>query len=244
MVYDKIERTINQMKKKIALIGAIAFLVLFLVFTVLVITVDVQPIGPNGSEVGLATMNGAVADALEYNEIWYNISDYAGYLALLIPVGFALLGLFQVIKRKSLLKVDRHLIILAVFYVAVLCAYITFEIFKVNYRPILVDGVLEASYPSSHTLLSLCITASAIFEAHLLLKSKKVLLISADILFATIGAVVLVGRLLSGVHWLSDIMGGVLLSGALVCFFVYAVLLTNKIAKRKQKENKENTVND
>ena len=232
------------MKKKIALIGAIAFLVLFLVFTVLVITVDVQPIGPNGSEVGLATMNEAVADALEYNEIWYNISDYAGYLALLIPVGFALLGLFQVIKRKSLLKVDRHLIILAVFYVAVLCAYITFEIFKVNYRPILVDGVLEASYPSSHTLLSLCITASAIFEAHLLLKSKKVLLISADILFATIGAVVLVGRLLSGVHWLSDIMGGVLLSGALVCFFVYAVLLTNEIAKRKQKENKENTVND
>ena len=232
------------MKKKIALIGAIAFLVLFLVFTVLVITVDVQPIGPNGSEVGLATMNEAVADALEYNEIWYNISDYAGYLALLIPVGFALLGLFQVIKRKSLLKVDRHLILLAVFYVAVLCAYITFEIFKVNYRPILVDGVLEASYPSSHTLLSLCITASAIFEAHLLLKSKKVLLISADILFATIGAVVLVGRLLSGVHWLSDIMGGVLLSGALVCFFVYAVLLTNEIAKRKQKENKENTVND
>ena len=232
------------MKKKFALIGAIAFLILFLVFTVLVITVDVQPIGPNGSEVGLATMNGAVTDALEYNEIWYNISDYAGYLALLIPVGFALLGLLQVIKRKSLLKVDRHLIILAVFYVAVLCAYITFEIFKVNYRPILVDGVLEASYPSSHTLLSLCITASAIFEAHLLLKSKKVLLISADILFATIGAVVLVGRLLSGVHWLSDIMGGVLLSGALVCFFVYAVLLTNEIAKRKQKENKENTVND
>lgn len=232
------------MKKKIALIGAIAFLVLFLVFTVLVITVDVQPIGPNGSEVGLATMNGAVADALEYNEIWYNISDYAGYLALLIPVGFALLGLFQVIKRKSLLKVDRHLILLAVFYVIVLCAYITFEIFKVNYRPILIDGVLEASYPSSHTLLSLCITASAIFEAHLLLKNKKALLISADILFVTIGAVVLVGRLLSGVHWLSDIIGGVLLSVALVCFFIYDVLFTNEIIKRKQKENQENTVND
>lgn len=232
------------MKKNIVLTISILFMVLFITFTILVMNIDVQPIGPNDSKVGLSTINGAFADTVGQNETWYKISDYAGYLALLIPVGFALLGLFQVIKRKSLLKVDRHLILLAVFYVIVLCAYITFEIFKVNYRPILVDGVLEASYPSSHTLLSLCITASAIFESHLLLKNKKALLISADILFVTIGSVVLVGRILSGVHWLSDIIGGVLLSVSLVCFFIYDVLFTNEIIKRKQKENQENTVND
>ena len=235
-----------QMKKNIALTAGIAFFILFFIFTTLILTTDVQPIGPNNSKVGLAAMNRSFADAVGQSETWYKISDYIGYLAFIIPAGFALLGLVQAIKRKSLLKVDRQLIILGIFYVAVLCAYIAFEIFEVNYRPILVDGKLEASYPSSHTMLSLCITTTAIFQAHTLLKNHKVPLILADIFCVTIGSVVLVGRILSGVHWLSDIIGGILLSGTLVCFFIFASFLAKEIADRKStnKEIKENTVND
>ena len=233
------------MKKKIALAGAIAFLILFLAFTVLVITVDIQPIGPNGSEVGLATINGAVADVFEYNDTWYTISEYAGYIALAIVPCFACLGLFQAIKRKSIAKVDRQLFILASFYALVACTYVFFELITVNYRPILINGELEASFPSSHTMLSLCITSTTVIMLHALLKNRKTLLIVADVLCIAVGATVILGRLASGVHWLSDIIAGILISGALVCFFIFASLLAKDIAERKQsKQTEENTVND
>ena len=228
------------MKKKIALISSIAFLILFLAFTVLVITVDVQPIGPNDSEVGLATINETVADKLEYNATWYNISEYVGYIPLALAAAFAFLGVFQMIQRKSLFKVDRHLFVLAGFYVAVLCAYVAFEIFEINYRPVLIDGELEASFPSSHTMLALCIISTAIFEFHTLIKNHKALLIASDIICIIVGVTVLVGRLLSGVHWLSDIIAGVLLSGALVCCFIFASLLV----KDKTQKFDEPTAND
>ena len=242
----KIERIKFQMKKRIALSASITFLVLFLIFTVLVITVDVQPIGPNGSKVGLATMNGAVADAIGYNGTWYTISEYVGYIPLAIAGAFALLGLFQAIQRKSFAKVDRYLYILASFYVLLLSVYFLFEVLAINYRPVLIDGELEASFPSSHTLLSLSITASAIFEFHTLIKDRKALLIVSDAICIISGGIVLVGRLLSGVHWLSDIIAGILISGALVCFFIFGMFLAKDIENRKKnsQSSKETTVND
>ena len=231
------------MKKNIALTSGIIFFILFFIFTALILTVDVQPIGPNNSTVGLATINSAVADALEYNEIWYTVSEYVGYIPLAIAAAFAFLGLFQAIQRKSLFKIDRYLFVIAGFYVAVLSAYIIFEIFEINYRPVLIDGKLEASFPSSHTMLAICILSTAIFEFHTLLKNRKASLIFTDIFCIIVGAVILIGRLLSGVHWLSDIIAGILLSVALVCFFIFASLLLKERSDRKIK-NKENTVND
>ncbi len=223
------------MKKKVALIGAITFFILFLIFTVLVIAIDVQPIGPNNSKVGLATMNGAVAKSICYNETWYNISEYVGYIPPLTVAGFACLGLFQAIKRKSLSKVDRHLFVLGSFYSLVLVAYLLFEVVTINYRPVLINGELEASFPSSHTMLSLCIMLTAIFEFHQLIKSKKLLII-ADISCIAIATVILAGRLISGVHWFSDIIAGILLSGALICFFLFTALLANEKAEGKNTE--------
>ena len=166
-------------KQKIYLAAAILLFGLFCLFTALVISVDVQPIGPNESKIGLASMNGAFREALGttegYNELWYDISELAGLIPLAMAGGFAILGLCQAIKRKSLLKVDNHLFVLAGFYAAVLVAYVAFEIIKINFRPVLMEGVLEASYPSSHTMLSLGICTTAIFELHELLKDKKAL---------------------------------------------------------------------
>ena len=227
------------MKKKAALIGAIGFFILFLVFTALVIAVDVRPIGPNGSEVGLATVNGALADALGYNETWYTVSEYAGYISLAIVPCFACLGLFQAIKRKSIAKVDRHLFVLGSFYELVLATYCLFEVLTINYRPVLIDGELEASFPSTHTMLALCIMLTAIYELHQLIKSKKVL-IATDISLAAIMAVIITGRFMSGVHWFSDIIASVLLSGAFVCFFIFVALLV----KDKTQKDKETTIND
>lgn len=229
------------MKSKLYLTASIILLTLFLIFTVIVMTVDVKPIGPNGSEVGLASINEPFADAVGFNELWYNISEYVGLIPLAIAGCFAILGICQAIKRKSLLKIDSHLFILAAFYAMLLFVYLDFELITVNYRPIILDGELEASYPSSHTMLSLGIMTTAIFELHELIKDKKAILIAADILCGAIALVILLGRLLSGVHWLTDIFAGILVSAALICLYRYGILFAQNMKSKKQKEN---TVND
>lgn len=233
------------MKRKIYLTATIALFGLFFLFTALVMTVDVQPIGPNGSTVGLASINGAFRDALgtteSYNELWYNISELAGLIPLATAGCFAIFGLCQAIKRKSLFKVDSHLFVLAGFYAALLLAYVGFEIIEINFRPVLIEGELEASYPSSHTMLSVGIMTTAIFELHELIKNKKALLIIFDVACIAVALTVLLGRLLSGVHWLTDIIAGILIVSSLICLYRYGVIL---IQNKKEKNQKESTVND
>ena len=218
---------------------------IFFLFTAIILTVNVAPIGPNGSTVGLSAINGSFRDLLgtaeSYNELWYNISELAGLIPLAVAGCFAISGLYQAIKRKSLLKVDSHLFALAGFYALLLLAYIGFEFVEINFRPVLIDGELEASYPSSHTMLSIGIMTTAIFELHELIKSKKALLIVTDIFCCAVALTVLLGRLLSGVHWLTDIIAGALLTASFICFYRYGVLLLKNM---KQKKQKENTVND
>ena len=116
--------------------------------------------------------------------------------------------------------------------------YVAFEIITINYRPILIDGVLEASYPSSHTMLATCFMTTAIIELNRLLKGKKTLLIVLDVIFVAIAALIVIGRLLAGVHWLTDIIAGLLLSGALISLYCLAVAVAKeKIAKKAEKEN-------
>ena len=235
------------MKRKIYLATAIVLLGLFFLFTALVLTVDLQPIGPSESKVGFATINGAFKDAIGsfadteegYSKLWYNVSGSIGFAPILIALCFAILGLCQAIKRKSILKVDPEIIILGAFYVVVFAAYLGFEIIPINFRPVLMDGELEASYPSSHTILAACFSTTAIFELSRLLRKKKILMVIADVCCGAIGAAVIACRLLSGVHWLSDIIAGILLSAALVCFYRFAVLLVQNI-----KAKKETTSND
>ena len=226
------------MKTKKSLIFTIAFFALFIIFTILVSLVDVQAIGPEGSEVGFAALNGAVFNALGSNEIIYSVTELLGFIPLLLAGCFAIFGLYQAIKRKHVLKVDKEIFVLGGFYVAVALAYVMFEIIEINYRPILMGGVLEASYPSSHTMLATCIMTTAIIELNRLLKGKKTLLIVIDVIFTSIAASIVIGRLLAGVHWLTDIIAGLLLSGALISLYCLAVAVAKeKIAKKAEKEN-------
>jgi undecaprenyl-diphosphatase len=235
----------SKMKSKAYLITAIILLAAFVLFTAIILTVDVKPIGPNDSNVGLATINGSFREVLgtteSYNELWYNISELAGLIPLATAGCLAIFGLCQAIKRKSLFKVDSHLFVLAGFYAALLLAYVGFEIIEINFRPVLIEGELEASYPSSHTMLSIGIMTTAIFELHELIKNKKALLIIFDVACIAVALTVLLGRLLSGVHWLTDIIAGILIVSALICLYRYGVIL---IQNKKEKNQKESTVND
>ena len=198
---------------------AVALFAAFAVFTALAAFYDVKPVGPVGSEVGFAALNLHVFQKLGAHMQWYDITEYLGYLALAVAATFGATGLFQLVKRRSIRRVDRQILVLGVFYVLVLCCYVFFEVVVINFRPVLVEGQLEASYPSSHTVLTVCIMGTAALQLHSLLQNKKLLRIGAEILAVLIAGVTVVGRLLSGVHWFTDIVGGLLLSAALLALY-------------------------
>ena len=187
----------------------------FVLWTVLVSVVDVRAIGPNGSSVGFATLNGYVHDLTGVNMRLYSITDWLGLVPIGVAFGFAVLGLVQWVGRKSLFKVDRSILALGGFYIIVLAMYIFFEIVVINYRPVLIYGYLEASYPSSTTMLVMCVMPTAMMQLHARIKSdvfRRCVLIS----IAAFTAFMVIGRLASGVHWITDIIGGALVSAGLV----------------------------
>ena len=190
----------------------------FVLWTVAICFIDLAAIGPNGSSVGFATINGWFHKLTGVHMTLYHITDWLGLVPVAVGFGFAILGLVQWIKRKNILKVDFSILTLGGFYIIVLAAYLLFEEFAVNHRPVLINGFLEASYPSSTTLLVLCVMPTAIMQFNSRIKSVRFkravwVLITAFIVFMVIG------RLISGVHWLSDIIGGFLLSCSLVMMY-------------------------
>lgn len=208
------------MKKKTVWDFCIAsgLLILFVLWTLLIQYVDVQAIGPGESAVGFATINNAFHNLTGVDMLIYTITDWLGFVPLLTMVGFAVLGLVQLIKRKSLLKVDYDILVLGGFYIIVLAAYVLFEVFVVNYRPILINGFLEASYPSSTTLLVLCVMPTAMMQFNQRTKNP-VLKKAVEVTVLIFTAFMVIGRLVSGVHWLTDILGGAILSGSLVMIY-------------------------
>ena len=204
------------MKKKF-FVGA-GFLGAFVLWTVLVSLVDIRPIGPSGSKVGFAALNGFVHGLTGVNLLLYTITDWLGLVPIAVAFGFAVLGLAQWIKRKSLLKVDRSLLAIGGFYIAVIAAYIFFEVVVINYRPTLIDGYLEVSYPSSTTMLVMCVMPTAMLQLRTRIKNR-VFRRCVLIAIAAFTAFMVIGRLLSGVHWLTDIIAGALLSTGLVMLY-------------------------
>lgn len=216
-------------KKKIQnnFIVAAGLLALFILYTVAIMFVDVQPIGPQGSSVGFAEVNQYFHTLFGVNMLLYSITDWLSIAVLFIMFGFAMVGLVQLIKRKSLFRVDSSILVLGGFYVLVFLAYLFFEFFVVNYRPVLIEGVLEASYPSSTTMLMMCIMPTAIMQFHHLISSKRL----RNIVNAFCGiyaSFMVIGRVLSGVHWFTDIVGGILLSATLVMLYYSTNQLVNR----------------
>ena len=190
----------------------------FVLWTVLVRFVDVQSIGPEGSSVGFATLNGFIHELTGVNWLLYTITDWLGLVPIAVALGFAILGLVQLIGRKSLWKVDHSILALGVFYIVVMAAYVFFEIVVINYRPTLIDGYLEASYPSSTTMLIMCVMPTAAMQLNARIKNT-VFRRCAVITIIAFTAFMVIGRLVSGVHWVTDIIGGALLSTAIVLMY-------------------------
>lgn len=210
------------MKNKKYLYAAVFFFAAFVFWTFAVSSFDVAAIGPLGSEVGFSSLNGFFHKLTGVHFVLYYITDWLSIVPLCFCTGFAVLGLWQWIKRKSILKVDRSILILGVFYAVVFAFYLFFEVFVINFRPVLIDGILEASYPSSTTMLVLCIMPTAAMQLRSRMKNPVLSrFVSAGIYIFTV--LMVFSRLLSGVHWLTDIIGGAFLSIGLVLFYRFAV---------------------
>ena len=212
-------------KKRNFLISGILLLIA-ITFTILVKVVDVKQIGVNNSSIGFATLNQFIFETTGVNMIWYHITDWLGLIPVFMAIVYAFIGLIQLIKRRSIFKVDKEIILLGLYYIIVIALYVFFEKVIINYRPILMNGFLEASYPSSHTLMTICICGSSILINKKLFNNKITKVITyLSIIIITI---TVVGRLISGVHWFTDIIGGILISSGLLMTFYSLLSIINK----------------
>lgn len=216
------------------LIGGIIGGALFAGFTYLVRTYDVAPVGPKGTSVGFSDINVKFHEMTGVNMNWYEITDYLGYAAIGLAAVFALVGLIQLISRKSLFKVDREIICMGFLYIVVIGLYIGFEKFVINYRPIIMPGATEpeASYPSSHTMLIITVMGATMMLLTNYMNKGFFRSLLKFICFAAILFTV-AGRLYCGVHWLTDIVGGVLLSFALIELYGAAIYRKEKPLESK-----------
>lgn len=211
--------------KKRNIIISIILVILSVTFTVLVKTIDLKPIGPNESVVGFSEINKLFSNLIGNNMTIYKITEILGIIPFIIALIYVFVGLKQLVKRKSLFKVDKEIYLLGFFYVLVLAVYIFFEKNIINYRPVLINNILEASYPSSHTLMSICICISSIMV------NKKIFINKysevENIISIITMILITIGRIISGVHWFTDILGGIIISSTLLVIF-YTILSSMK----------------
>ena len=194
------------------------FISLFILWTLLLLCIDVRPIGPRESVVGFSSMNSYVHNLIGVNFTLYNITDWLGLVPFCFIISFGIIGLIQWIKRKNILKVDFNILMLGIFYLIVMAVYLFFEIFPINYRPVLINGYLEASYPSSTTMIVMCVIPTTIMQLNSRIKNsvfKKCIIVMLIIFIIFM----VIGRLISGVHWISDIIGGALFSSGIVILY-------------------------
>ena len=216
--------------EKTRLLAGIGFLIAFLLWTVLIRCIDVQTAGPGGTNVGFAAFNLWFHKLTGVHMTVYTFTDWLGLVPIAVCLGFGVVGVFQLIRRRSLLRVDPDIILLGLYYMLVIFAYLVFEMVPINYRPILINGALEASYPSSTTLLVLSVMPTLVFQVGRRCERKTVTR-AVSIIIVLFSAFMVIGRAVSGVHWATDIVGSVLLSFGLFKLYqsgVTAIDLRNK----------------
>lgn len=205
----------------------LALLAAFALWTLLIQRVDVQPVGQNGTDVGFATFNGWFHGVTGVHMAIYTVTDWLGLVPIAVCLCFGALGAVQLVTRRSLLRVDADLLLLGAYYIVVILCYLLFEMVPINYRPIPIDGIMEASYPSSTTLLVLSVMPTLKFQVDRRVKSPAVRA-AATAFVVAFSALMVLGRLVAGVHWATDIVGSVLLAAGLFVVYTSAVALTDR----------------
>lgn len=225
---DKKRKLEIKIRKSIIITGI--WLAIVAVFIILVCKVDVSAIGPENTEVGLSSINEAFFELTGFNQAWYDISEILGGIAFLLAGLNSLMALGQMINRKGVFKADSDLYALGVFYVLVLIVYVLFDVAAINFRPTIIDPAegLEPSFPSSHTMLAICVFYTSAMQVAS--RCKEIQL--RNTILAVLGVLLIltvVSRMLSGVHWFTDIIGGILISAFLISIHYLQLLEIDKV---------------
>lgn len=220
--YPMTDERISEMKQKKYLIAGVYLLTGFVILTAMLRYVDVRCVGPNGAKIGFAALNVWFHDLTGVHMALYTITDWLGLIPIFVCLCFGVVGMVQWLRRRSIVRVDIDIILLGVYYVLIILGYLAFEAIAINYRPILIDGALEASYPSSTTLLVLGVMPTLELQARRRVKSSLVRK-SLTVFTSLFTSFAVLGRLVSGVHWLTDIVGAVLLADGLFMLYAHAV---------------------
>ncbi|MBR0455107.1 MAG: phosphatase PAP2 family protein [Firmicutes bacterium] len=215
--------------RKRDLLAGIVLVAAFALWTVAIRLIDVQNAGPLGSEVGFATINVWFHRLTGVHMLIYSITDWLGLVPIIICMCFGALGIIQLVKRRSLLTVDSDILLLGAYYVVVILGYLLFEMVPINYRPILIDGNLEASYPSSTTLLVLTVMPTLKYQSDRRI-ANPVIRKAIAVFVIVFSAFMVLGRLIAGVHWVTDIAGSVFLSSGM--FMIYRYMADYFISKK------------
>ena len=216
-------------QKSNVIIG-IGLLLGFVLWTVLIQNVDVQPAGPEGTRIGFAAFNVWLHKMTGVHMMIYVVTDWLGLVPVCICLCFGAVGVIQSIKRRSLAKVDLDIILLGVYYVLIIILYLVFEMVPINYRPILINGVLEASYPSSTTLLVLSVMPTLKYQIDKRSESRLIRIMTSIFVFL-FSTFMVTGRLIAGVHWATDIIGSMLLSAGVFMIYRFVAALADKRVK-------------
>ncbi len=190
------------------------------IFSVLATVLDRQSIGLEGTSVGFATLNGAFASRFGYNPAMDLVSDIMMYIAFVVVISFAVMGLLRLLRTKSISGVGKVLIGLGILYAVVAVIYVAFGKIPINYRPVIKpdETELETSFPSTHTLVICSVMGSAILAWDRLISDRRLVNV-LRILALVVMVVGVCARALAGVHWLSDIAAGILFSLTLISFY-------------------------
>ena len=208
------------------LTGALA--AAFILFTALCKTVDLQAIGPESSVVGFASINGFFRDLIGTHTFFYVLSEFGGILAIFTALLFAGIGGYQLYQNKDIRKVDKNILLIGCMYVLILVLYILFDKIPVNYRPVIMDEGLEPSYPSTHTLLAGGIFGCALVELRYFPRIRQDIKLKIRLGLIIAMVLTILFRWLSGVHWFTDILGGILLSFAVAELYYTLIRYTDK----------------
>lgn len=221
------------MKKNILNFSITAGLFLvFAIFTILVKFVDTSVVATTGTQIGLSSINKPLFDFFGANETWGTISTLLFVIAGVVVLTLATIAVVEMIKSKSLFKINHKLLLVALLYVLTAIFYVIFEFVIINYRPLLDEGLIKASYPSSHTLLICVVCLSACLIVPDYIKSNP-LKITITTILCLISVLAPITRLLAGMHWFTDVVASIILSLALVMLY-YST--SSYISSKKQNQ--------
>lgn len=196
-------------KNKTSFTMSLILLAVSVIFTLLVAFVGKAPVGPENSEVDFAALNAALHDQFGYNTVFYGISSVLGYLTILTALINCVSFLVNLVKKKDLRMVRADLTATLGIYILLAVLYLVFEFVVINYRPVILEEGLEASFPSTHSMLAIAVMFSAAQQVRTGMKESGIRNILILLCVLT-GVLTPVTRFFSGVHWFTDILGGVM----------------------------------